>query len=782
MLNLNSLINKNSFRSKLLFSYTIVFLISIAIGSIFIYSLVRITIEKNIEKELNNSTLTILNMVRTAMDSSIKNSLRSIAEKNYEIIQHIYQLSINHKITEQEAVDLAANILLNQSVGRSGYIYCVDSKGIMKVHPLETLIGTDLSDNDFIQEQKITKEGYIEYEWANPDEEHERSKALYMTYFAPWDWIISVSSYREDFKEFISIDDFQENILSLTFGETGYSYIINSRGDLIIHPMLQGFNIYDSKDENGRMFIKELCEKKNGKIIYPWKNPGENQSREKLVIFNYIPELDWIVASASYLEEFYSPLKSIQFSTLITVIMLMLLIIPLTWWISSKIAKPMNDLIEGFEHGVKGDFSQIVNTQRWEGELRIVADYYNNFMSEIKKTRKKLMKSEEKYRGIIENALEGIFQASINGKILTLNPAMATIFGYDSTEDFLESVSNISQELFVDQKQMETIKTMLIHNIVLKDYQVHCYRKDKSTIWCSVNANTYKDKSGKISYIECFLTDITERKKYEENLKQSHEILEKKVKERTQELNKALEQIKNELKMAQNIQIAILPKFFPNQDRLLFHGKYIPMDDLGGDYYDVFKISEDTIALTIADVCGHGIPAALTTAMAKVSFANNAVKNIPLKKIVKIVNDELYNVIGDIQYLTAFYGIFNITTGVLKYANAGHNDILILKKDHTIEHLKTNSPMVGLVKDVQFHTDETILAPGDRLILYTDGIIEAQNAQNSQFGMNKLKEIINTRQSHSPKEVSKIIFNEVETFKGNQPPQDDMTLLIMDYK
>ena len=126
-----------------------------------------------------------------------------------------------------------------------------------------------------------------------------------MTYFEPWDWIISVSSYRNEFKELVNVDDFRDSILSLVFGQTGYSYVLDVEGNLIVHPSLKG-NYFEATDVKGRQFIREICKRKSGKIIYSWEPSGELPAREKLVIFNYIPEYEWIVASSSYLEEFYA--------------------------------------------------------------------------------------------------------------------------------------------------------------------------------------------------------------------------------------------------------------------------------------------------------------------------------------------------------------------------------------------------------------------------------------------------------------------------------------------
>ena len=115
-------------------------------------------------------------------------------------------------------------------------MYCIDSHGVLQVHPKAELRGVNISEFDFAKEQKARKQGYIEYEWKNPGEQLARNKALHMTYFKPWDWIISASSYREEFSELVNVNDFRDSILSLRFGKTGYSYVINPKGDLIIHP------------------------------------------------------------------------------------------------------------------------------------------------------------------------------------------------------------------------------------------------------------------------------------------------------------------------------------------------------------------------------------------------------------------------------------------------------------------------------------------------------------------------------------------------------------------
>jgi len=370
-----------SIRSKLLLGYLTPFVLFFVTGALILYPFVRRTIEANIESELNNTTKTILSMVKTVADASIKNYLRAVAEKNRDIVEASYLLYQQGILSENDAKERAMSVLLSQRIGETGYIYCLDSKGIIEVHPVAALHGVDLTQYGFIQEQLKNREGYIEYDWKNPGEINIRAKALYMTYFQPWDWIISVSSYREEFNKLIKIDNFRDSILSIRFGKTGYPYILDSKGDVVVHPVLTG-NIYNVKDSKGREFIKEMIEKKNGKIIYTWRNPDESEYREKLVLFNYIQEFDWIVASSSYLEEFYEPLKYIRLIFGAILIGSLFFLFVLTYLYSSYIAGFLHRLIQGFQAGSAGDYSARL-TKTFQDEFGRLTDYFNDFMEKL---------------------------------------------------------------------------------------------------------------------------------------------------------------------------------------------------------------------------------------------------------------------------------------------------------------------------------------------------------------------------------------------------------------
>ncbi len=376
-------------RSKLVVAYSLVFIIVLLLSTSVLYLLTKQTIERNIESELHNSTTAILNMVKTAANLSIRNHLQAIADKNKEIVTGLYQQVLTGRISEETAKKQAAEILLSQSIGDTGYIYCLNSQGVLMVHPQPSLIGKDLSGYPFIQRQLTKKDNYIEYEWQNPGERVKRPKALYMTYFKPWDWIISASSYREEFKDLISAQDFHDSVLDLRFGKTGYSYVIDSRGNAIIHPAQPNTNIYDSRDSNGRYFIRQMIKDKYGRIIYPWKNPSEKVPREKLVIFNYLPEYDMIVASSSYLEEFYQPLIVIRYIIFSSAIIAILLLLPFTMWIGDVIADPLSEAADRFQSAGEGDFSVRMDIQS-KDEIGRMATGFNGFMDRLENYRNEL--------------------------------------------------------------------------------------------------------------------------------------------------------------------------------------------------------------------------------------------------------------------------------------------------------------------------------------------------------------------------------------------------------
>jgi len=518
-------------RYKLLLSYTLVFLIAFTLASSIIYFLVRNNIKSSIENELQNTTSTILSMVRSSASVSIKNYLRGVAEKNRDLANRYYQMHKQGKISEKEAKEKVKDNFLAQSIGKTGYLYCIDSDGVIKVHPKEGVLGKDLSSHEFIKKQKRRKTGYLEYQWKNPGDEKRRPKALYMTYFAPWDWIISASSYRNEFEELINVEDFRESILSVQFGETGYSFVINGNGEFIVHPALQGRNISEIENKKAKSHIKQIFREKSGKIIYPWSNPGEKESRKKLVIFNYIPELDWIVASSSYLEEFYSPLTNIRRIFLGTIGIFAVFILLVSFKLSSSITEPLRELMQQFSRSV--DEKEPINRiePRSNDEVGMLANYFNmfteklnrysnNLKSEIwerKKAEEEIRKSEAKYRELVQNANSIILRIDTKGRITFFNEFAQNFFGYSESEILGEQgIGTIMPEIDSHGRKTRKILDKISRNP--EDYQyleTENMRRNGETVMVAWTNKAIHGESGDITEYLCIGHDITQAKEAE---------------------------------------------------------------------------------------------------------------------------------------------------------------------------------------------------------------------------------------------------------------------------
>lgn len=406
---------------KLMLGYSCVFGVTILLSSLVLYSLVRGIMQSNIESELKNTTATILNMVHTAARSSIRSYLRGVAETNLGLVSNIYAQYQRGEISEQQAKDKASRLIECQKIGQAGYLYCVDSKGVAVVHPRPGVASKQFLYRQFVREQIQRREGYLEYDWQNPGEKARRAKALYMVYFKPWDWIISVTTYRDEFKELVKKTDFRQSVLSLRYRGTGYSFVVDGQGNIILHPKLQG-NQLETLDDQGNSIVKDILRMKGGKLFYNWRNPGESDFRRKLLIFDYIPEFDWVVASSCYLEEYYAPLLTVRKIALATVGGALLLAIPITFLISASITRPLKTLMKRFRAGAAGDLTVRMKSDS-KDEVGQLAYYFNKFMEKLSASqrleRELLEISEREHQRVGRNLHDDLCPHLIGVEVMT---------------------------------------------------------------------------------------------------------------------------------------------------------------------------------------------------------------------------------------------------------------------------------------------------------------------------------------------------------------------------
>ncbi|MBS0012959.1 MAG: cache domain-containing protein [Desulfobacterales bacterium] len=505
---------------KLFYTYSLIVLVAVFMVGISAYYIAGKTIKQNIESKLSNATDSILNMVETTAQASIKNYLRAVAEKNLEIASFYHSRVKQGQISEQEAKDRLKQIFLGQTIGNTGYIYCLDSNGIAVMHPDPLVEDVDFSHFAFIQSQMKRKQGYLEYEWKNPGEENPRPKAMYMTYFEPWDWVISVSSYRSEFARLINISDFKDNILAQTFGKTGYSYILESNGDIVVHPHLSG-NLWDAVDADGYHLVRHQCRTKNGKLFYSWRNPGEEIFREKLVIYNYIPEYDWIVSSTGYLEEFYAPLNSVRNIVVGSVLLIFTIMLPVTFTFARSITRPLYQLEKNFSQGAAGNFTGRMES-RTKDEIGKLALYFNQFMDRLESYSTKIRaeieerrKTEELFSKAFHSSPSGIFIANLNNnRFIDANQSFLKFTGCHYQDVIGKSISEFS--LFVQFKNFEQITNMLEREGRIRDMDVEFVNSENKQRLGTVNAELINIWGQRCML--CSLEDLTETKRLEREI------------------------------------------------------------------------------------------------------------------------------------------------------------------------------------------------------------------------------------------------------------------------
>ena len=245
-----------------------------------------------------------------------------------------------------------------------------------------------------------------------------------------------------------------------------------------------------------------------------------------------------------------------------------------------------------------------------------------------------------------------------------------------------------------------------------------------------------------------------------------------------------LESLKGDLAIASEIQQAILPRVFPPfpeiADKLDIAASMTPAKDVGGDFYDLFRIDDERIGFVIADVSGKGIPAAIFMAVSRTLIRATGVRGGSPAECIAYSNKLLAAESVDCMFVTVFYGIININTGEINYCNAGHNPPYVLKHDGKVEPLPTmGDPMVGAIDDLPYHEATLQLEKGDALVMYTDGVTEAMNIDYQQFGEERLEETLEDVAMHNCQEMVDAIKSDVAAFAGEAEQSDDITVLTL---
>lgn len=404
-----------------------------------------------------------------------------------------------------------------------------------------------------------------------------------------------------------------------------------------------------------------------------------------------------------------------------------------------------------------------------------------------------LIEEKENYYGVFDHIVEGIFRTTVGGHYLLANVALARIYGYETPVELMASLKDISNSLYVDSGRREEFVRLMHESDTLSGFESRIYRKDGSIIWISENCRAVRDGQGKLLYYEGTVRDITERKHAEDQIRRATAELQR-SREELRAKNNLMEE---NLRTAREIQATMLPQQYPvfppeaspEQSALQFVHRYQPAESVSGDFFSITPISSTEVGLFICDVTGHGIRAALVTAMIRAL----AEELKPLARdpgnFLRKLNYDLCSILkntGSPMLTTAFYAVADCSTGTLRFANAGHPKPLLVRRAERIVLPLANAtgrsqPALGLFEDPAYSTTESQIKPGDFLMLFTDGLYEVQGHHEELYSQERL--VLDLKNLlHLP---SAAMFDEliavVRNYALNGEFDDDVCLMGMDF-
>ncbi len=372
-----------SIKNKIFFSLMFVLVIGFVITGFLVIGQVKKKITKEIVKQLKSEVIVIKDFIKTS-DKVSKELSKISTEKTKKTLMHemnnlMFKLkAIATNVPDNEDLSYlkfkVSNIIMKTKLGKTGYAYALDLKGNLVVHPKSQ--GKYLGDKSHIKKILKTKKGIIKYQRTTDP----KKPWVYAVFdeFIYTDWIVVITISEEELMEdakFINnamIENIKKEIKNVKIGNTGYYYIMDSKGTLIVHPTSEGKNI------SKYPFIREMLKKKSGVIQYPWN--GE----DKVVSYVYYPERDWIIAGGSYLKEFIGEaMKSIVLRfIIISIIVIFVALILLSWIFNKNIISPVKQLEILFSKIASGDLTHSIKNYN-KDEIGTIIEHVDNMINQM---------------------------------------------------------------------------------------------------------------------------------------------------------------------------------------------------------------------------------------------------------------------------------------------------------------------------------------------------------------------------------------------------------------
>jgi PAS domain S-box-containing protein len=455
-------------------------------------------------------------------------------------------------------------------------------------------------------------------------------------------------------------------------------------------------------------------------------------------------------------------------------------------------ARRINRLIQEISQAsidiVEGNIEQNIKTTTNLVEIDQLAHSFNRMMGKMNDSFKALRSSEEKFRGLVANIPGAIYRCKYdpNWTMEYVSNAIETISGYPAS-DFIQSQVRTYASI-IHPDDCDLVEVIINHSVVIQEPYILEYQilhQDGSIRWVYEQGRVIFDPDDNPLYLDGAIFDMTERKESEEALRVAEEnyrrIFQKNLEEKLK-----FEYLQKELDAASTIQTSILPHqfpLFPNHPQADVAATIIPAKEVGGDFFDAFPLDENLICIALGDVSGKGIPAALFMIRVITLIRLSVSKLNSLASIVESINRHLCEGNDNYMFVTMFIGVFDVTSGKLTYVNGGHNLPFFARRGNPFQLLEVpKGILLGIHEGATYETAELLFQPGDTLVLYTDGVTEAENQEQEFFSTERTGQVLNNVLTTATSEVMvKTLQEAVFAFSHSVPQSDDVTILVLRY-
>jgi len=444
------------------------------------------------------------------------------------------------------------------------------------------------------------------------------------------------------------------------------------------------------------------------------------------------------------------------------------------------IGKPINELVVSEEfkdeadlvshrviHGERVEFDS--KRRRKDGTLvdvsilgapifhagRQIGDYaiYRD-ITERKRAEEELRVQKTYHERLFNSAPEAIVLHDNNDIIVNVNDEFTRLYGYSREEAIGKPINELVASVEY-QGEASTLSQKVIHG---ERVEVDSKRRRKDGTLVDVSILGAPIFHGdKQMGVYAIYRDITERKKAEE----------------------ARIRLREEARMARNIQMNLLPKSNPDVPGYDIVGKNMPALNVGGDYYDFIWLDDYRLAIGLGDVSGKGLAASLVMANLQATIRGQALFNVDPERCLERANKLLFRSTDSRTFVSLFYGILDTRNNTLSYANAGQDVPIMFSRGGRPLPLKTRGIALGMKEEVSYEKGEVTINSGDRLLIYTDGISEAMNERMEEFGEAKLQDLVQSNSDESSSEVIEKIITAVNRHVGAASQSDDMTIVLL---